>query len=196
MPVFLDKSHADLKAFVATAGELSAAEFLHVTPQYVEATNGRVLLRVPLYPVPLAEEKGSLSDPTSGHEVLLNPDTLEGAFRHVKRKKGHVRLSEDQDNVVLHVEGEKFSLSLKEKKGEGIYPDTEVVLSWGSPCTVTLNAYDLKLIAEWVCKHASSYGGVAPLRLYIEGPCKTVHFVAPVKQAKGALSPVSDKASM
>lgn len=198
---FLSKAHVDLKTLVADDNR-GTLEKLHVTPEYVEASNGHVLLRVPTAECgefPLDEKTIGEELPATG--TMLAPTVLEKAFKNANPKSesfSKVLVSTSETATVLQANDGDSGVTIKGRKEEGIYPDTEQVFPNDVPYAITLNAEQLKLIADWTCKNANNRSGHAPIRFYISAPDHPVYFEIvgsgwEDKKPYGLLMPFRDK---
>ena len=162
MAIFLNKAHAALKTITkGDAGDVLGN--LHVTSEYVEASNGHILLRVPLAPTP--SQDFPVDEKTGGEEIdatgiLLDPAAVEKALKHTDKIFPAIHISQKEGRPILQATDYDNHVTIKDRQATESrpYPDTEQVIPKDSPYVVTLEGQELRRIVDWACKHATVEG--------------------------------------
>lgn len=173
--ILLSRAQADLKSFVSKDATRVALNNINVTSTYAEATEGHVLLRVPhdntIDPAHFPAVNG-IGSGLNGNSVLVKPEALEKAFKHIDPKSclpilGYVHLSVDEkDTPILTATDLETSVHVRQQKMDATFPDTDQVIPQEPrPLSVCLNAELVKKLADWACKHGR--GPMPTIKLYI-----------------------------
>lgn len=176
--VLLSKAQADLRSFVSKRHPL---DNINVTPDYAEATEGHLLLRVPhdnMTPGDFPTVNG-IGEGLNGNSVLVNPEALEKAFKHTDPKMhlrilGYVHLSIDEKgSPILTATDLETSVHVRQRKIDNAFPDTaQVIPQEPRSLSVCLNAELVKKLADWACKHGK--GPMPTIKLYVSSPTAPV----------------------
>ena len=200
--VLLSHAQADLK-MIASADETRGIRYLHATSEYVEATNGHIILRVPHdgisadeFPTPKRAGVG-----LNGQSVLLDPKVLERAVKNTEKKSrypvlGYVHLSlGEAGEPLLSATDLETEVTIRQKKAEDTYPDTAQVWPQDARYAFTLNALELKKLVDWALKHGQN--GMPAMRFFIQGSERAVLVQIPRPEglAEGVIMPVRDSLS-
>lgn len=180
-PVLLSQAQSDLKAIVST-DESRTIRYLHATSEFVEATDGFIMLRVPHDDISVDEFpaiKGSGVGLT-GESVLLDPKVLEKAFKNTIKKGEypvlsfvHLSLGEAGEPLLSATDLET-EVTIRQKKSEETYPDTSAIWPQSSHYVFTLGAVLLGKIADWAIKHGKSEGIGSTVRFFAQAPDRPI----------------------
>ena len=202
--VLLSHAQADLK-MIASTDESRSIRYLHATSEYVEATNGHIILRVPHDGIS-ADEFPALKGAgvgLNGQSILLDPKVLEKAVKLTEKKNrlpilGYVHLSLGENGEpLLSTTDLETEVTIRQKKAEDMYPDTAQVWPQSPRYALTLSAIELGRLVDWAIKHGGSRGAGATIRFFTQGSDRAVlvQILRPDGMAEGVIMPVRDSLS-
>ena len=201
--VLLSHAQADLKT-IASADETRSIRYLHATSEYVEATNGHIILRVPHDGIS-ADEFPALKGAgvgLNGESVLLEPKVLEKAVKLTEKKSRlpvlcyvHLSLGEAGEPLLSATDLET-EVTIRQKKAEDMYPETPQVWPQAARYAFTLNALELNKLVDWALKHGQDR--MPTIRFFTQGTDRAVlvQILRPEGGlAEGVIMPVRDSLS-
>jgi hypothetical protein len=169
--VYLSKAAAGLKT-LASGDPIRCIRNLHVTEEYTEATNDRVLLRVPHMPEP-SDELLSEGEEIPPKGLLVDPEQVDVAMRSAGKRQKYVCVSKQPGNKVrTEAINDTRSARFEQEEQNALFPHTDAILPkrehWAKYYTVTLSSTELKRLVDW----AAQYGMKSEpgIRFYIESP--------------------------
>lgn len=163
-PVLLSKAQADLKEFASKDGTKPSLNYIRITKDFAEATDGKILVRIPhdgISPKEWPATPGTGAG-LNGDSVFLEPRTLDKAFKNTDGKRsrfpilGYVHLSLDEkENPILTATDLETVANFRQKKADEFYPDTDQFIPSGREVTFALGAGILARLADWAEKHGT-----------------------------------------
>ena len=200
--VLLSHAQADLKT-IASADETRGIRYLHATSEFVEATNGHIILRVPHDGIS-ADEFPALKGAgvgLNGQSVLLDPKVLDRAVKNTEKKGRypvlcyvHLSLGEAGEPLLSATDLET-EVTIRQKKAEDTYPDTTQVWPHSPRYVFTLGAIELDRLVNWAIKHGEARGAGATMRFFTQGSERAIKVQIPRPDggmAEGGIMPVRD----
>lgn len=163
-PVLLSKAQADLKTFTPKDGTRPSLNYIRITKDFAEATDGHILVRVPHDGISPNEWPATpgIGMGLNGDSVLLEPRAFDKAFKNTDSKGrlpilGYVHLSLDEkENPILTATDLKTAANFRQKKADEHYPDTDQLIPSGREVTFALGAGILARLADWAGKHGTA----------------------------------------
>lgn len=162
-PVLLSKAQANLKEFTSKDGFRPSLNYIRITKDFAEATDGHILVRVPHDGISPKEWPGTpgTGEGLNGDSVLLEPRTLDKAFKNTNGKSclpilRYVHLSlDDKENPILTATDLETTANFRQKKADVLYPDTDQIIPSGRDFSFSLGAGILSRLADWAEKHGT-----------------------------------------
>lgn len=158
MSKLLGKEVLSLTRFVSKEDSRYALTKIRVHKDFAEATDGKVIMRVPL-----SSETGDFPKNTvqnlNGDDVLISAKTLEKVFANVPKKPavpvlGYVLLGKENGNFQLVANDLDSEHKISFRKDEAEYPDTDKVMPKNvNGLKISISGNYLKRVAEYACKH-------------------------------------------
>jgi hypothetical protein len=173
--IVIDRAQADAVEFASKEVGRGAIESVRVTPEYVEATNSHILVRVPSCGLPVEEYPEVAGAGTEElTEALIKADTLRKAIKALP-KRGHLPVLEclhigrQNGNFTVTATDLESPTVLSQKAEESRFPDTEAVIPMADlPVTIGFSADLLGSICKWATRHGD--GGRNPIAFQIRSP--------------------------
>lgn len=178
--ILLSKAQADLKTFASKDPTRLSLNYIHVTREYAEATEGHILVRVPHDGMSTKEwpaVKG-VGQGLNGDSVLVDHKLIDKAFKHTDKRPSlpilnyvHLSLDENESPILTATDLES-SVNIHQRKADSTFPDTDAVIPTGRrKKTVCISADLLSILANWATKHGPKGVGI---NFYIESPTDSI----------------------
>ncbi len=183
--VLLNKSH-DITAFASTDESRYVINSVHYNPTpkegttaYLEATDGRVMIRVPAphFEASMLPVKGACAE--LPEECIIPSALLKKAIKNIPNggtptAMQLARLDAKNGRVTLTTTDIESEQAVSAKAIEGTFPNTEQVIPRGDVVlSVSLNPHLLGVIAAYAEKHASSQNHGVVLHFYKDSLAKS-----------------------
>lgn len=178
VPVLMSKHH-DITPFCSDDETRHVLNGVHYNPKerYIEATDGRTLVRVPVHPMPVdtMEIKGNVAD-----ECIIPTDAFKKALKNIDDKGAmaelhYVKLMANGDSKAkLYTSDGRMEQAVVVPLVEGQFPNTDCVWPKGDvKFAICLSPDYLKRIAEYALRHGWEKQKSIKLEFYGElEPCK------------------------
>lgn len=202
--VMLDRAVLGLKAFAATEKMHYALNGVHLTSRFAEATDGKMLLRVPHanFDAEGFPEVNDHSVGLNGEDFIVQPSAFEKAFAGAAKKTSRAVLqyvragvTEDGEKPVLSATNLEDSVSIRTRPVEGEFPHSDTLIPdpEGALARVTLAADRLAEFCTFANRYGDNDGGTRTITLELYGPDRAVRIpvpLAPGREAIGVLMPI------
>ena len=179
----LDKA-CDISGYASTDTSRFVITHVHLREDFLEATDGRMMVRIP-YPPTATDETVD----RKGLDAMVPALTVKKALRDAG--KAGVVDAHVNGAVSLIVPG---GVTHKAEKVDGQYPQTDKVWPGKEPTfSITLAAELLAKLAEHAAKHGKRNGTCTGIRFDFTADCEAVRFsyaLGPDRQATGVLMPM------
>jgi hypothetical protein len=171
--VYLSKAAVSLKTIVCDDATRLNINQLHVTPDYTEAANGHILLRVPHMPEPPPDMQMSEGEEISAEGILVDPEQAEAALKNAEKKQEYVCVSKQLGGKIrTESQNTKRSARFEQEELDAQFPYVDMILPkrehWAEHYTVTLNSIELKRLVDWAVKFGD--GRLPGIRFYVKSP--------------------------
>ena len=191
-PVLIDRAQAGLTVFTQNDAGRYSLNFIHVTKDYVESTNGHVLAR--LYHDGLSADDFPLVDgqASEGADLLIDPDALTKAIKSTPKRSTmpilevvHAGVNPAGETVLTTTDLESPSIT-KVKSAEVTFPDCDKVIPDKAPLTIGFSAKYLGQIAAWAQKHGNK-GKATAIRFHIKDKDSAARLQVELQDGRDAL---------
>ena len=159
-PLLLNRACLDLGKFVGSDEQPAAG--VHVTPTHTEATNGHMLLRVPMSeidPAEWPETAGPSEGGATPTSILIPTESAAAMLKAIPPRPylpilAHAAVWVVEGGVEAHTTDTETQGVVRAKPVGGKFPDADKVIPLATKDrAVTLNAAYLKALCEWAIKY-------------------------------------------
>ena len=191
-PVLIDRAQAGLGVFTSSDSGRYALNYLHVTKDHVESSNGHVLARL--------NHDGLTSDDfpvvegqaTEGADLLIDPDTLTKAIKSTPKgstlpilETVHAGVNPVGETVLTTTDLESPSVT-KVKSADTSFPDCDKVIPNKAPITIAFSARYLGQIAKWAQAHGK-LGKGTPIQFHVKDKDSAARLQVELEDSREAL---------
>ena len=188
-PVLIDRAQAGLSVFTQDDAGRYSLNFIHVTKDYVESTNGHVLARL--------NHDGFTSDDfpvvdgqaTAGADLLIDPDALTKAIKAAPKRSTlpiletvHAGVNSAGETVLTTTDLDNPTV-IKSRTAEVTFPDCDKVIPEKAPITIAFSAKYLGQIAAWAQRHGK-LGKDTPIRFHVEDKDKAARLQVELQDSR------------
>lgn len=198
--LLLNKANLDIKRFSAKSKGKYALDNIRITSDFVEATNGHILVRVE-YPNEEIEKYPKL--PNQGKELKNNSYLIpREAIEKVKIPNctlnilNHALVGQDEEgkNLIISTYDLENNNNIVVKIQEDDYPEIDNLMDdkVGYKIVFALNAELLKELADFIAKH-SKKDEAKPIIFYYKNAHSPIYFASKTKdkqKVEGAIMPM------